>query len=101
MAQAATAGSIQAAAVTFAIALVLAVWSAYALSGAGLVRALPFAKVILVAICAVFLLRAFAFPLLKQFIPENSNTFWLVSSGICFLIGSLYLYGIIGSWKTL
>jgi hypothetical protein len=101
MAQAAAAGRMAPTLVTLSISLVLLVWSAYALSGAGLLRGLPLAKPILVVICAVFLLRAFAFPLLKPAFPDNSTTFWLDSSAVCLLLGALYLYGILGRWKAL
>lgn len=101
MAQAALAGNIRPTIVTLVITLVLTVWGAFALSGAGLLPALPFTRLILVAICGVFLLRAFAFPLLRPAFPENSTTFWFVSSGLCLLIGGLYLYGIIGLWALL
>ncbi len=50
-------------------------------------------KPALTAISAVYLGRAFGFPLLKAALPENSLTFWWVSSGICLLIGSLYGWG--------
>jgi hypothetical protein len=87
--------------VTLAVALVLLVWSAYALSGAGLIATLPFTKVALVLICAVYLARAVGFPLLKPVFPENSNTFWLVSSVICGLFGLVHLCGTLLLWQTL
>jgi hypothetical protein len=86
--------------VTLAVALVLLVWSAYALSGAGLIATLPFTKVALVLICAVYLARAVGFPLLKPVFPENSNTFWLVSSVICGLFGLVHLCGTLLLWQT-
>jgi hypothetical protein len=87
--------------VTLAVALVLLVWSAYALSGAGLIATLPFTKVALVLICAAYLARAVGFPLLKPVFPENSNTFWLVSSVICGLFGLVHLCGTLLLWQTL
>jgi hypothetical protein len=87
--------------ITLAIAAVLFIWAAYAFSGAGLIGPLPFLKIALVAICSVFLARAFAFPLLKPSFPENSLRFWLVSSGICLVIGLLHAYGIFLRWPAL
>ena len=87
--------------VTLAIAGVLFVWAAYGLSGAGVIALLPLRNYVLPAICAVFLGRAIGFPLLRSTFPENSLKFWLVSSGICLVIGLLYLYGIIATWQSL
>lgn len=100
MALAAEAGKMQPTLITLAIALMLFVWSAYALSGAGVISRLPFTKLALLAIGAVFLFRAVAFPLLKSTFPENTDTFWWVSSGICLLLGLLYAFGLYTLWKT-
>ena len=101
MARAAEAGKLRPVAVTLVVALILSVWSAYALSGAGVIASLPLTKVALVLICAAYLARAVAFPLLKPVFPENSNTFWLVSSSICGLLGLVHLYGTVSLWQTL
>lgn len=101
MARAAEAGKSGPALVTLAIAGVLFVWAAYAFSGAGLLGELPFRRLALSVISAVFLVRAVAFPLLKPAFPENTQRFWLVSSGICLLIGALYLFGLVALWPTL
>lgn len=45
--------------------------------------------------------RAVALPLLRPAFPENSHTFWLVSSGICLFIGLFHLYGVLGIWHML
>lgn len=87
--------------VTLAIAGVLLIWAAYALSGAGVIGHLPLLKFALLAICTVYLGRAIAFPLLKPAFPENSQTFWLVSSGICLIIGLVHAYGVIALWSVL
>lgn len=87
--------------ITLAIAAVLLTWAAYALAGAGVISGLPFAKLILSAICAAYLGRAVAFPLLKPAFPENSQTFWLVSSGICLVIGLVHVYGVVSLWPAL
>jgi hypothetical protein len=101
MARAAEARKLRPAIATLAITLVLLIWSAYALSGAGLLGPLPFTKAALVAICAAYIGRALAFPFLKPAFPENSNTFWYVSSGICGLFGLLHLYGTLVLWPVL
>lgn len=87
--------------VTLAIAGILLLWSAYALSGAGLIGALPFPRLALALISSVYLVRAVAFPLLKPAFPENSNTFWLASSGISGVIGLVHAYGTFSVWRTL
>lgn len=87
--------------ITLAIAAVLLAWAAYAFAGAGLIGRLPFAKLVLPAICAVYLGRAVAFPLLKPAFPENTETFWLVSSGICLVVGLVHVYGVVLLWPAL
>ncbi|MEO8023324.1 hypothetical protein [Polaromonas sp.] len=101
MACAVEAGKLRPTGVTLAISGVLLVWAAYALGGAGVIGLLPLSKLALPAICAVYLGRAVAFPLLKPAFPENSRTFWLVSSSICLLIGLVHLYGVVSVWPTL
>ena len=101
MARAVEAGKLRPTLVTLAIAVVLLAWAAFALSGAGVVAPLPLTKLALVAISLVYLGRAVAFPLLKPSFPENSNTFWWVSSGICGLIGLVHAYGTVLVWGTL
>lgn len=101
MARAVEAGKTRPTLVTLAIAAVLFVWAAYALSGAGVIGLLPFSRFALPTICAVYLGRAVAFPLLMPAFPENSRTFWLVSSAICLFIGLVHLYGVVYAWPTL
>jgi hypothetical protein len=101
MARAVEAGKRRPALVTLAIAVVLSAWAAYALAGAGVIGHLPLLKPALLAICAVYLGRAIAFPLLKPAFPENSQTFWLVSSGSCLVIGLVHLYGVVSQWPAL
>ena len=98
MARAAAAGKIKPTLITLAIASVLLVWALYAFSGAGIAPRLPFTQVALLLISAAFLARAVAFPLLRPVFPENSTTFWLVSSSICLLLGVLYAVGVAALW---
>jgi len=101
MARAVEAGNVRPTLVTLAVAGILFVWTAYALSGAGVIGQLPLTKLVLLAISLVYLGRAVAFPLLKPVFPENSERFWLVSSGICFVIGLLHAYGLVSLWRAL
>lgn len=101
MARAVEAGKLRPTLVTLAVAGVLFVWAAFALSGAGVVGPLPLTKPALAAISAIYLGRAAAFPLLRPRFPENSDTFWWVSSGICGAIGLVHAYGTASLWRTL
>lgn len=101
MVRAVEAGRLEPTLITLASASVLFIWAAYAFSGAGVIGRLPLLKVALPVICAVYLGRAVAFPLLKPAFPENSQTFWLVSSGICLGIGLVHVYGITSRWPAL
>ena len=100
MARAVEAGKLKPTLITLAIACVLLIWALYAFSGAGLVSRLPFTEPVLFVIGAVFLARAVAFPWLRPSFPENSTTFWRVSSGICLVIGLLYAVGCVALWSA-
>ncbi|MCG7549963.1 hypothetical protein [Pseudoalteromonas sp. Of7M-16] len=93
MALMAEAGRIEPAVMTSAIAGVLCFWGAYALSGAGVIRRLPFLKTVIFLIAIVLIGRGIAFPLIMSMFPNNSLTFWLVSSTLCVLMGGSYAYG--------
>ena len=94
-------GSLQPAVITVAIALILALWSADALSGAGLIPRLPLLRTGLVTICAIYLLRAAALPLMLARMPDRGTTFLVVSSAIVLVIGLVYLAGIVTGWSRL
>ena len=98
MARAVEAGKLKPTIITLAIAVLLLIWATYAFSGAGLGPTLPFTKMVLTLIAIVYLARAFAFPILKPAFPENSPTFWLVSSSICLVLGLLFAIGTIAQW---
>jgi hypothetical protein len=87
--------------VTAVITAVLLLWAWYALAGAGVVRRLPFLRIVLCAITAVYLLRGLAFIPLMPLFPGNSVTFWLVSSAICLAIGLIHLAGLRSAWARL
>ena len=99
MARAAEAGNTKPTLITLAISGVLLVWALYAFAGAGLMAPLPFTRLALPAISLAYLIRASGFPLLKPMFPENSTTFWLLSSGICLVLGLLYAAGAIAVWQ--
>lgn len=101
MARAVEAGKLRPVLMTLVIAAVLLVWALYAFSGAGVIGPLPFTKLALPAICVVYLARAFGFPFLKPMFPENSTTFWLISSGICLVLALLYAVGALAVWEKL
>ncbi|MDR0781251.1 MAG: hypothetical protein LBF16_11245 [Pseudomonadales bacterium] len=87
--------------IAFALGAVLTVWAAYALAAGGFITPLPFLRLVLVAITGIYLLRAVAFPFLKRFFPDNSTKFWLVSSGLCLLIGVVHLLGLMQVWERI
>lgn len=83
------------------IAGVLCVWGLYAWSGAGVIRRLPFLRLGLITISAIFLLRGLLFSRMQAYFPGNSVTFWYVSSAICLAIGLLHLLGLRQAWAGL
>lgn len=100
MAQMAEQGLLYPTLVTAFIACVLAIWSCYALSGAGLLGRLPFLRTGLCLIAAIYLVRGLAVVPMMWLIPDNSLLFWWVSSAICFAIGILYLLGVKQVWSS-
>ncbi len=101
MARAAERGSAAPAVLTLAIAVVLAVWAAYAFAGAGLIRRLPLMRTALVAITTVYLLRGLIlFPLLVLK-PEAVTAFTVWSSLIVLVYGVAYAAGTWQAWSSL
>ena len=100
MAQAAERGEAYPALVTFAIAVILAVWGAYAFAGAGLIRRLPLMRTALVAITAIYLVRSAALiPALT--VPGMGGAFNIWSSVIVLGYGLAYLLGTWRAWPSL
>lgn len=92
-------GSIIPAAITFAIAVILAIWAAYAFAGAGRIRRLPLMRTALAAITAVYMLRGLMIiPLQLQ---PRATTFDHVSSLVVLVYGAVYLLGTIRAWPAL
>lgn len=88
--------------VTAGIAAVLALWSFYALSGAGVVPRLPFVRVALWLIAGVYLLRGLAGLVLAAVKPGGRGVaFWCWSSSICLGVGMLHLVGARQAWLPL
>lgn len=87
--------------ITVGIALILAIWAAYAFAGAGLIRRLPLMRTALVAITAVYLLRGLILiPALLQ-VPGMSDAFTLWSSLIVLVYGIAYAVGTWRAWPAL
>ena len=99
MASAAAAGRRYPTIVTAAIAVVLATWSAYALSGAGAIQPLPLMKPILAAITGIYLLRGLAIVPLMIFARSKATPFLVWSSLICIGFGAVHLVGLSQIWS--
>jgi hypothetical protein len=98
MAQLATAGSWRPTLITSGIVLVLATWSLYAFSGAGVVPRLPLVRTALFLITGIYLLRGVA----GIFVAASSGSaFWWWSSAICLTIGLIHLIGVRQAWASL
>ena len=84
---------------TAGIALILAIWAAYAFAGAGLIRRLPLMRTALVAISAIYLARGLLIvPVLFQTDPRP---FDLWSSIIVLGYGLAYAVGTRLAWPSL
>lgn len=101
MARAAARGELRPPLITLGIATVLAVWAAYAASGAGLIPRLPLLRTALVAITAVYLIRALAFLPLHYWRPQHSDAFAIWSSAIVLIYGVAHLIGVMRAWRHL
>ncbi|CAK17342.1 hypothetical protein [Pseudomonas entomophila] len=100
MARAAEQGRAYPALVTAAIASVLLVWAAYALSAAGVIAPLPLLMPIICLITLVYLARGLLGPLLLAG-TGRSRRFIAVSSAICVGGGLLHLFGVVQQWLVL
>ena len=87
--------------VTVAIAVVLAFCSAYALSGAGVIAALPWLKPALCAIASIYLLRGLVLVPVLIMSRTAATPFWFWSSAICLVFGAAHLIGLIQVWDRL
>lgn len=100
MARADEAGSWMPAMVTAGIALILALWAAYAFSGAGRIARLPLLRTGLIAIAVIYLLRGlFIVPILVE--PQMRTPFNIWSSLIVLGYGLCYAFGTWRAWPQL
>ncbi|HEX8620447.1 MAG TPA: hypothetical protein VF718_00600 [Allosphingosinicella sp.] len=101
MARLAEAGSPRPALITLLIASVLAIWSAYALAGAGLIPRLPLLRTALVTITAVYLLRGLVLAPALAMNGGRASPFLWWSSLIVLAFGITYAVGTFRAWPTL
>ena len=94
-------GSLYPALVTLCIAAILAIWSAYAFAGAGLLRPLPLMRTALVAITAVYLLRGLVLLPMLAFRPDLVGSFAVWSSAIVLVYGMVHAVGTWRAWPAL
>ena len=87
--------------VTLGIACMLGLWAAYALSGAGVIRPLPFLKLALVLITSVYLLRGLVLVPALLFAKNSVTPFVFWSSTICLGYGGVHLFGLVQTWSRL
>lgn len=97
MARMAERGDPVAALITLGIATVLAIWSAYAFAGAGLMPRLPLMRTALVLISAVYLLRGLVLIPALLINRGDVTPFILWSSLIVLAYGIAYA---VGTWKA-
>jgi hypothetical protein len=101
MATLAEEGSPRPAAITLGIAAVLALWSAYALAGAGWIPRLPLLRTALVAIAAIYLLRGLVLLPALAINGTRVDAFILWSSLIVLGYGIAYAVGTFRAWPSL
>ena len=101
MARAAAQGSWVPPAVTAGIAAVLATWSAYAFSGAGIIFRLPLQRTALVLISLIYLARAFILVPTLILRPELVDAFAFWSSLVVLVFGVTYAIGTVRAWRAL
>lgn len=99
-------GSLKPAIITLGIATILVIWAAYAWSAAGLLPGMPFIKLALSVITAIYLIRGiggFVAPFATDHphVKQNSTAFWFWSSAICLVIGMFHLIGVAAIWSHL
>lgn len=101
MARMAEQGSWTPTVITLGIAAVVAVWSAYAFSGAGLIPRLPLIRTALVLISTVYLLRGLV--LIPALVVNRGelSPFILWSSLIVLVYGITYAVGTVLAWSAL
>ena len=100
MARMAERGMIQPTLITLGITAVLAIWAAYAFSGAGLIARLPLLRTGLVVITLIYLARGLiVIPAVLMNREINAFGWW--SSLMVLVYGLTYLVGTWRAWPTL
>jgi hypothetical protein len=87
--------------VTMGIAAILAIWTAYALAGSGVISPLPLTKAALIAISAIYIARGIVGFALIGTVRHVSPSFIIVSSMICLAIGALHALGLAQRWQEI
>jgi len=100
MARMAERGMIQPTLITLGIAAVLAIWAAYAFSGAGLIGKLPLLRTGLVVITLIYLARGLLI-VPAALMQREINAFGWWSSLIVLIYGLAYLIGTWRAWPRL
>lgn len=102
LARAAERGSLIPAVMTLVIALILAAWALFAFGAAGIGWRPPLTCTALVAIATVLLARA-AMAFVPEFWPPDnqSMTFIVTTSAICFVMGACFAIGTLLAWPHL
>ena len=98
MATLAERGSVRPTIITSFIVLVFIIWSLYALSGAGVISALPLLRWVLLVITSIYLLRGLLGFFLYTKPLGRTPGFWLWSSGICLVLGLIHMMGLQQVW---
>lgn len=101
MARAAERGSWVPGAVTAGIAAVLALWSAYAFSGAGLLPRLPLLRTSLALISLIYMARALLLIPTLIYRPAFVDAFAFWSSLVVLVYGVAYTVGLYRAWPSL
>ena len=93
-------GSLRPVVTCVAIAVLLAVWSGYGFSAAGLVRRLPAQRAVLAVVALVLISRSIVLPGLAAYAPsaltgicgrcQDLNGFVIATSALCLFIGVAY-----------
>jgi hypothetical protein len=101
MARASELGNWQPTVITVSIAIVLFVWAAYALSGAGIAFTLPLTKAALIGITSVYMLRGLLFVPFLVVKRQKVTQFAIWSSIVCLGYGLIHLLGTFQVWHKL
>ena len=103
MAKMAERGSAKPALITAGITVTFVVWAIYAFAAAGLPFAvnlsLPWVRPVLAIIVGIYLVRGLLGFLLIKKPLGRSPSFWIYSSLVCLLIGSIHLAGLLQQWS--